>query len=80
MTTDQLTQCLNDAGLDTPEKFTAFLKTALLQVKVNSLNVQLQKIAQMQSETIAAGTVAREDVQRQIASTQAELLALISAQ
>lgn len=80
MTTDQLAQSLKDSGLDTPEKFTTFIQTALLQVKVNSLNLQLQRIAQDQSAAIAANTTARESKQSEIATTQAQLLALISAQ
>lgn len=80
ITPQDIADVCNDQGLDNKDKFTAFIQTALLQVKVNSLNVQLQRVAQKQSEDTAANTTSRESIQTQISTTQAQLLALISAQ
>ncbi len=79
MTTDQLLQAINDAGL-TQEGLTSLLRKSILQVDIITKGVELQNIAQDQSIAIAANTTAREAKQAEIAATQAQLLALISSQ
>lgn len=84
LTTDQIPQALTDAfnaaGIDTPEKITAFVQIAAKQVKLNTLNFQIQQLGQARSDAIAANQVQVEAVQATIKQTQTDLLGLIAAQ
>jgi hypothetical protein len=84
LTTDQTLQALTDAfnaaGIDSPQKVQAFVSIAALQVRLNSQNFELQKLAQKQASLMGEAQAEREAKQAEINETQATLLALVAAQ
>lgn len=65
MTNDELTKAFNEAGLDTPEKVSAFIALVGNQAAIKEIDSKLEFLQTEQQKLLEPGNVQRANLQRE---------------